>query len=130
TVTCSRSSPRSATSRSSRGPRCCSTGRGRATCVTSARRGVATVLEGTVQRAGNRVRIEARLSDTHDDRQIWADRYDRELTDVFAIQSAVTEEIARALNARLSPEEKGRIERRPTKSSEAYEFYLRGREYE
>ena len=47
--------------------------------------GVATVLEGTVQRAGNRVRIEARLSDTHDDRQIWADRYDRELTDVFAI---------------------------------------------
>ena len=92
--------------------------------------GVATVLEGSVQRADNRVRIEARLSDTHDDRQIWADRYDRELTDVFAIQSAVTEEIARALKARLSPEEKGRIERRPTRSTEAYELYLRGREYE
>ena len=92
--------------------------------------GVATVLEGSVQRADNRVRIEARLSDTHDDSQIWADRYDRELTDVFAIQSAVTEEIARALKARLSPEEKGRIERRPTRSTEAYELYLRGREYE
>ena len=72
--------------------------------------GVATVLEGSVQRAGNRVRIEARLSDVRDDRQIWAERYDRELTDVFAIQSAVTEEIARALNARPSPGEKGRIE--------------------
>ena len=92
--------------------------------------GVAAVLEGSVQRVGNRVRIEARLSDARTDRQVWAERYDRELTDVFAIQSAVTEEIARALHARLSPEEKSRIERRPTQNVEAYDLYLRGQEYE
>jgi serine/threonine protein kinase/tetratricopeptide (TPR) repeat protein len=92
--------------------------------------GVASVLEGSVQRAGNRVRIEARLSDVRTDRQMWAERYDRDLTDVFAIQTAVTEEIARALRARLSAAEKSRIERRPTRNPEALEFVVRGQEYE
>ena len=91
--------------------------------------GVTSVLEGSVQRAGNRVRIEARLSDVKSDRQIWADRYDRDLTDVFAIQTAVTEEIARALSVRLSPQEKSRIARVPTRNAEAHDFYLRGQEY-
>jgi serine/threonine-protein kinase len=92
--------------------------------------GVTAVLEGSVQRVGNRVRIEAQLIDARQDHQIWAERYDREVTDVFAIQSAVAEEIARALNARLSPVEKSRIERKPTQNTEAYDLYLRGREYE
>ena len=92
--------------------------------------GVATVLEGSVQRVGNRVRIEAQLIDARQDHQIWAERYDRELTDVFTIQSAVAEEIAKALHARLSSAEKTRIERKPTQSAEAYDLYLRGRDYE
>jgi TolB-like protein len=91
--------------------------------------GVASVLEASVQRSGQRIRIEAQLVDARSDKEIWAERYDRDLTDVFAIQSAVAEEIAQALHARLSPSERQRLERKPTESTEAYEFYLRGMEY-
>jgi TolB-like protein/Flp pilus assembly protein TadD len=91
--------------------------------------GVSSIVEGSVQRAGNRVRVEATLVDARNDRQIWGDRYDREVTDVFAIQTAVAEEIARTLQARISPAQKAQIERKPTQNSEAYDLYLRALEY-
>ncbi len=91
--------------------------------------GVSSIVEGSVQRAGNRVRVEAKLIDARSDRQIWAARYDRDVTDVFAIQTAVAEEIAGALDARLSAAQKALIERKPTQSAEAYDLYLRAQEY-
>ena len=91
--------------------------------------GVSSIVEGSVQRAGNRVRVEAKLIDARSDRQIWADRYDRDLTDVFGIQTAVAEEIAGALHARLSTAQKAQIERKPTESTAAYDLYLRAQEY-
>ncbi len=91
--------------------------------------GVGAVIEGSVQRTGDRVRIEARLVDAREDRQLWAERYDRQMADVFAIQTAVAEEIVGVLGARLSPEERSRIERRPTQSDEAYDYYLRAADY-
>src|SRR5262249_36239106 len=63
------------------------------------------------------------------DRQIWGDRYDREVTDIFAIQTAVAEEIARTLQARISPAQKAQIEHKPTESAAAYDLYLRALEY-
>jgi len=92
--------------------------------------GVSSIVEGSVQRAGNRVRVEARLIDARNDRQMWGDRYDREVTDVFAIQTAVAEEIARTLQARLSPVQKAQIERKPTEDAAAYDLYLRALEYD
>ena len=91
--------------------------------------GVSSVVEGSVQRAGNRVRVEARLIDARNDLQIWSDRYDRDLTDVFGIQTAVAEEIARTLQTRISPAQKAQIERKPTESAAAYDLYLRALEY-
>jgi eukaryotic-like serine/threonine-protein kinase len=91
--------------------------------------GVSSIVEGSVQRAGNRVRVEARLIDAHGDRQIWADRYDRDVSDAFAIQTAVAEEIAGALHTRLSAAQKAQFARRPTDSPEAYDLYLRALEY-
>jgi len=91
--------------------------------------GVSSVVEGSVQRAGNRVRVEARLIDARNDLQIWSDRYDRDLTDVFGIQTAVAEEIAKTLQARLSPAQKAQIERKPTENAAAYDLYLRALEY-
>jgi TolB-like protein/Tfp pilus assembly protein PilF len=92
--------------------------------------GVSSIVEGSVQRAGNRVRVEARLIDARNDRQMWGDLYDRDVTDVFAIQTALAEEIASALHTRLSPAQKAQIEHKPTKSAEAYDLYLRALEYE
>ncbi len=91
--------------------------------------GVATVLEGSVQRAGDRVRVNVQLIATDTDEHLWAETYDQELTaaNVFAIQSDVAREIARALEATLAPEVAERIEQRPTESLEAYELYLQGR---
>jgi serine/threonine-protein kinase len=89
--------------------------------------GAATLLEGSVRRAGNRVRIVAQLIDGSTDEHIWADTYDRDLTDIFAIQTEVALNIANALRAELSPDERARVDRRPTLDLEAYEFYLRGR---
>jgi len=91
--------------------------------------GVGTVLEGAVQRAGDRVRVNVQLIDAETDRQLWAQTYDEELTaaNIFAIQSDIAEQIASALRATLSPELKERIEARPTESLEAYDLYTRGR---
>jgi serine/threonine-protein kinase len=90
---------------------------------------VSSIVEGSVQRAGNRVRVEARLIDAHNDRQLWGDHYDRDVSDLFGIQTAVAEEIAAALNTRLSPPQKAEIERKPTENTEAYDLYLRALEY-
>ncbi len=89
--------------------------------------GAATVVEGSVRRAGNRVRIVAQLVDASTDEHIWADTYDRDLTDIFSIQSDVALNIANALRAELSSDERARVGRRPTYNLEAYELYLRGR---
>src|SRR6516162_10775199 len=86
--------------------------------------GVATLLEGSVRRVGNRIRVSVQLIDTETDQHIWAEDYDRDLTDVFAIQSDLAEKIASALQAKLSPNEKSQIDRRPTENSEAYLLYL------
>jgi serine/threonine protein kinase/tetratricopeptide (TPR) repeat protein len=90
---------------------------------------VATILEGSVRRAGERVRIVAQLLDVQTDEHMWAETYDRDMKDVFAIQSDVAEKIASALRAKLSPVEKERIERKATESTEAYNYYLKGRFY-
>jgi TolB-like protein/class 3 adenylate cyclase/Tfp pilus assembly protein PilF len=89
--------------------------------------GVAYVLEGGVQRAGDRVRINAQLIDARTDTHLWAQSYDRQLADVFAIQSEVAEQIASQLRAKISPEEKAAIEERPTGDLEAYELYVRAK---
>src|SRR5213082_426823 len=82
--------------------------------------GVATILEGSVRRIGNRVRVNVQLINTDTDEHLWAEDYDRDLTDVFAIQSDLAQKIARELQAKLSPTEKAQIERKPTENSEAY----------
>jgi serine/threonine protein kinase/tetratricopeptide (TPR) repeat protein len=87
--------------------------------------GVANVVEGTVRRDGNRVRITIRLVDARTDKTLWSDSFDRDLTDIFAIQSEIAQAVASKLSARLSPEEKKRIEAKPTDSLEAYDLYLR-----
>jgi len=88
---------------------------------------VATVLEGSVRRAGNRVRIVAQLADAATESPIWSETYDRDLNDIFAIQSEVALAIAQALRAELTPAERGRIARRPTDDIEAYQLCVRGR---
>jgi len=90
---------------------------------------VATVVEGSVQRAGNRVRVNVQLIDARTDQHLWAETYDEELTaaNVFAIQSDLAKKIALALQATLTPEVEERIEERPTESLEAYDLYVRGR---
>src|SRR5258705_7044378 len=82
--------------------------------------GVATLLEGSVRRAGNRVRVSVQLIDASNDEHMWAEDYDRDLTDVFAIQTDLAQKIAYELQAKLSPAEKAQIERRPTQNGEAY----------
>ena len=86
---------------------------------------VAHVLEGSVQRSANRVRVTAQLIDARTDAHLWAERYDRDLADVFAIQSEIAEKIAQQLQARLSPKEKAAIESKPTQDVVAYDLYLR-----
>src|SRR5258708_2036215 len=86
--------------------------------------GVANVVEGTVRRDGNRVRITIRLVDARTDKALWSDSYDRDLTDIFAIQSEVAQIVASKLSARLSPKEKERIEEKPTDNLEAYDLYV------
>src|SRR6266702_8812292 len=82
--------------------------------------GVSTVLEGSVRRSGNKVRINVQLIDANSDQHIWANDYDRDLIDVFAIQSDLAHEIANALQAKLSDTEKALMERKPTENGEAY----------
>jgi adenylate cyclase len=90
---------------------------------------VTHVLEGSVRKVGDRVRITAQLIDGRSGGHVWADRYDRDLTDIFAIQDEITKEIVRALKLKLLPEEKKAIEQRGTTSAEAYNFYLLARQY-
>ena len=89
--------------------------------------GVAHVVEGSVQRAANRVRVTAQLIDARTDTHLWVDHYDRPLDDVFAIQSDIAKAIATQLQAKLSPAEKSAIEQPPTKNLIAYDRYLRAR---
>jgi eukaryotic-like serine/threonine-protein kinase len=88
---------------------------------------VATLLEGSVRRAGGRVRIVAQLIDAETDQHLWAETYDRDLTDIFSIQTDVALKIAAALEAELSPEERRRIRKEPTRDVEAYQQYLLGK---
>ena len=88
--------------------------------------GVGTILEGSVRRIGNRVRVNVQLINVESDQHIWAEDYDRELTDVFAIQSDLAQKIAGELRAQLSPTEKAQIERKPTESSDAYLAFVEG----
>ena len=90
--------------------------------------GVANVVEGTVQRDGNRVRITTDLVDARTDETLWSENYDRELTDIFAIQSEIAETVASKLSAQLSPEERRGMAEKPTNNLEAYDVYLRGKE--
>ena len=82
--------------------------------------GVATILEGSVRRIGNRVRVNVQLINAENDQHMWAEDYDRDLTDVFAIQTDLSQKIAGELKAKLSPSEKEQIERKPTENGEAY----------
>ena len=86
--------------------------------------GVANILEGSVRRAGGRVRVTAQLIEMHTNTHLWAETYDRDLTDVFAIQSDIAQQIATALQAKLAPEEKARLDAPPTANAEAYMLYL------
>jgi len=88
---------------------------------------VAALVEGSVRRVGDRVRIVAQLIDAEADRHLWAETYDRQLTDIFAIQTDVALQIAAALKAELSPAERNRIHREPTSDVHAYQLYLQGR---
>jgi TolB-like protein/Flp pilus assembly protein TadD len=90
---------------------------------------VAHVLEGSVQRSANRVRVSAQLIDARNDTHVWAEKYDRELADVFAIQSEIAEKIANQLQAKLSPTEKSAVNERPTSDLAAYDLYLRAKEH-
>jgi len=90
---------------------------------------VGMVLEGSVRRARDRVRITAQLIDTGSDRHLWAENYDRDLDDIFAIQSDVAQRIVETLRVQLTPREKARIAERPTEDVQAYEWYLKGRHF-
>ena len=90
--------------------------------------GVCSVLEGSIRRAGNRVRITAQLIDASDGMHIWAERYDRDLSDIFAVQDEVTLRITNALRIRLSAAEKARVGDTQTSNVEAHDAFLRGRE--
>jgi serine/threonine protein kinase len=89
--------------------------------------GAAHVVEGSVQRSGNRVRVNAQLIDARADRHLWAQTYDRDLADVFAIQTEIAQQIADQLQAKLSPAEKAAIEERPTADPVAYAYYTQAK---
>jgi TolB-like protein len=89
--------------------------------------GVGQVLEGSVRRAGDRVRVTVQLIDTRTNTHVWAETYDRNLADVFAIQTEIAQQIATQLQAKLSPTEKSAIEERPTDDLAAYDLYLRAK---
>ena len=97
--------------------------------VVSQQLGVATVVQGTVQKAGDRIRVNVQLIDARADTHLWAKSYDREVADVFGLQSEISQQIADALHAKLSPSETLVLAAAPTRDSEAYDLFLRG-EYE
>ena len=89
--------------------------------------GVANILEGSVQKASDQVRVNVQLINAASDAHLWAETYDRKLTDIFGVESDIAKTIADALQARLTGSEKTAIAKRPTANSEAYELYLKGR---
>jgi adenylate cyclase len=91
--------------------------------------GVDFVVEGSVRKAGPRVRVTGQLINGKDDRHVWADRYDRDLTDIFAIQDEITHAIVEQLKVKLLPQERTSIAQTPTANVEAYTHYLRGRDF-
>src|SRR5437899_4829491 len=91
---------------------------------------VTNVLEGSVQKAGDRVHINVQLIQAETDVHLWAQSYDRQLTDVFSVEAEVAKSIADSLQATLSPQEKARVEIKPTDNADAYVLYLRGRDYQ
>src|SRR5271157_859122 len=91
--------------------------------------GASYVLEGTIRRAGNRLRITTQLVETASRSASWAERYDRQMDDVFSIQEEIALSIAQALRVTLTPQEEKKIARKPTENPQAYDFYLRGRNY-
>jgi TolB-like protein/class 3 adenylate cyclase/Flp pilus assembly protein TadD len=92
--------------------------------------GVANILEGSVQKAGEQVRVNVQLINAQTDSHLWAETYDRRLIDIFQVESEVATEVAIALRAKLDPEEKARLEAKPTNNSDAYVLYLKARERE
>jgi adenylate cyclase len=91
--------------------------------------GVGFVVEGSVRKAGKRVRVTGQLVDCKDGSHLWAERFDRDLTDIFAIQDEITHAIVEQLKVKLLPQEKTSIEQIPTENIEAYTYYLRGRDF-
>src|SRR3989475_2996976 len=91
--------------------------------------GVATLLEGSVRRAGNRVRVSVQLINANNDEHIWAEDYDRDLTDVFALQTDLAHKIASSLQAKLSQSEKARIDRMPTQNPDAYLLFIQAHDH-
>jgi TolB-like protein len=91
--------------------------------------GATTLLDGSIRRIGDRVRIVAKLIDVQTDRHLWAETYDRQLTDIFSIQTDVALHIASALKAELSRDEQTRVRKEPTKDLHAYQLYLQGRQW-
>jgi len=92
--------------------------------------GVAAILEGSVRRDGAKVAVTVQLIDARSDRHIWANRYDRTISDALTLQGELAKEIAAALHANLSPEEKARVQTKPTNNPDAYVLYLRARQLE
>jgi TolB-like protein/Flp pilus assembly protein TadD len=91
--------------------------------------GATTLLDGSIRHVGDRVRIVAKLIDVETDQHLWAETYDRQLTDIFAIQTDVALQIAAALKAELSPDEHTRVRKEPTRDLQAYKLFLRGRQW-
>ncbi|HEX4653937.1 MAG TPA: hypothetical protein VH227_06785 [Candidatus Udaeobacter sp.] len=91
---------------------------------------VSNVLEGSVQKIGDRVHINVQLIEADNDAHLWAQSYDRQLTDIFGVEGEVAKSIAESLQATLSPQEKARVETKPTTNPDAYVLYLRGRDYQ
>jgi TolB-like protein/Flp pilus assembly protein TadD len=91
---------------------------------------VSNVLEGSVQKVGDRVHINVQLIQADTDAHLWAQSYDRELTEIFGVEGEVAKSIAESLRATLSPQEKAQVETKPTRNADAYVLYLRGREYQ
>src|SRR5438093_1580000 len=90
--------------------------------------GVQYVVEGSVRKAGDQVRITAQLVDATKDQHLWSERYDRPLTELFALQDEIRQKIVTALKVKLTPEEHERFRRAPTNNLEAYDYYSRGQE--
>ena len=92
--------------------------------------GVATILEGSVQKAGDQVRVNVQLINAQTDSHLWADTYDRKLTDIFGVESEIAKRVAESLQAKLTGREEQALAVKPTNNSEAYDAYLRGLAFE